>query len=234
MHSIKYFYDGLDIEKYGANPQIVGFTTNCSLFSTNNIKNYRDFYKKCQPLLNNRCISFQIWEDGLLGLQQIDEIAELAANAPEIYVKIPIIDSTGFFNIDLIEHAKQKKMKINITAIYSMEQIYQTYNILQNYEEHCIVSIFAGPISDCGVDPSHLVLTIVELFNNNPNVEVLWAGCRELYAIIRAQEMKCDIITIPGDMLDKLNLFESNPAELSLLRVNKFKNDAIKGKITIK
>lgn len=230
---MKIFYDGLNIEKYASNTEISGFTTNCTFFSTNDVKNYRDFYEKNKHYLKGRCISFQVWLDDDEGIQQINEIYELTKDAPEIYVKIPIIDSNGSYNGHLIRYAIYKNMRINITAVYTTKQIILVYDLLEKYNQPCIVSIFAGPISDTGKDPNPSVSLLKILFEDNPYIEILWAGCRELYTIARAEKSGCNIITVPGDIIDKMNLLDKDLDLLAFDRVNKFKNDAINGNISI-
>ena len=124
-------------------------------------------------------------------------------------------------------------MPINITAIYTYDQIKQSYELVKSIDTKVIISIFGGPISDSGMDPSPFILYAKHLFKDLKNVEILWAGCRELYTITRAENLGCDIITVPGDIIDKMNLFKYDLNLLSLKRVNKFRNDAINGKISI-
>jgi transaldolase len=133
----------------------------------------------------------------------------------------------------LIKYALSRNIPINITAIYTIEQLCIVYDLIQNKTTNIIISVFGGPISDTGVDPSPIVIYSKELFKNMANVEILWAGCRELYTITRAELLGCDIITIPGDIIDKMNLKDYDLSLLSLERVNKFRNDAINGDISI-
>jgi len=227
---MKIYYDGLNIEKYSKNPIVFGFTTNCTFFSQNDIRNYREFYDKNKEFIGNKPISFQTWENGELGIKQIDDIHSINEF---IFVKIPIIDSNNNLNSDLITYALSRNIPINITAIYTIEQLNTIYNLIKDKTTNIIISVFGGPISDTGIDPSSIVLYSKELFKNMNNIEILWAGCRELYTITRAELLVCDIITIPGDIIDKMNLKDYDLSLLSLERVNKFRNDAINGNISI-
>jgi len=227
---MKIYYDGLNIEKYSKNPIVSGFTTNCSFFSQHHIRNYREFYEKNKEFIGDKPISFQTWENDENGINQIDDIHSIHES---IFVKIPIIDSNNKLNSDLIKYALSRNIPINITAIYTIEQLCIVYDLIQNKTTNIIISVFGGPISDTGVDPSPIVIYSKELFKNMANVEILWAGCRELYTITRAELLGCDIITIPGDIIDKMNLKDYDLSLLSLERVNKFRNDAINGDISI-
>ena len=152
---MKIYYDGLNIEKYSKNPLVEGFTTNCSFFSQNDIKSYQEFYNINKSFIQDRSISFQTWENDILGIKQIDKIHNIDKN---IFVKIPIINSINEINYDLIQYTTSNQIPINITAIYTYEQINEAYEFLKDTNVNAIVSIFAGPISDSGLDPSPFIL----------------------------------------------------------------------------
>ena len=59
-------------------------------------------------------------------------------------------------------------------------------------------------------------------------IEILWASCREMYSIFEAQEVGCDIITVPNNILNKMNLLGKNLNKYSLETVKTFYNDALK------
>jgi transaldolase len=224
MNSIEIYYDGMSIDKYKSYPNIKGFTTNCSIFSTSKEVSYKSFYDKIANYLNDRPFSLQVWEDDFdRCTEQIDEIQRIDS---KIYIKIPIINSNGIFNDNIIKYAIKKKSSLNITCIYTFEQIERTYTLLKDYNEPVIVSIFAGPISDSGCSPTPYIKYSKEIFRSKKNIKILWAGCRELYSIIRAQESGCDIITVPDAIIDKLNTVNRNLNTLAIERVITFKNDA--------
>ena len=227
------FYDGLDIKKYSNHTSVEGFTTNCSFFSQSKIKNYTEFYEINKPFIQNKDISFQTWKSGDAGIKQIDEIHAIDKN---IFVKIPIIDVNGDYNDCLLNYAFVNKIPVNITAIYSFEQINKVFELLQreNYKNtKIIVSIFAGSIADNGNDASPYIKYSKEVFKKYSNVRIIWACCRELHNIMFARELGCDIITASGDMIDKLDAINRDLSVLSLERVKKFYNDAQNGELTI-
>ena len=67
----------------------------------------------------------------------------------------------------------------------------------------------------------------------NKNSELIWASTRELYNIYQANNIKCDIITVTTDVLNKFNLLNYNLNKYSLDTVKGFRNDAIKSKFRI-
>ena len=77
-----------------------------------------------------------------------------------------------------------------------------------NFKSECILSIFCGRIADSGVDPKITIKNVKKLTKKQKrNIKLLWASCRELYSIIEAEKTGCDIITVPNDILKKMNLF---------------------------
>jgi len=218
---IEIFYDGLD-EKIYANQNIKGFTTNCTLFSRSQYS-YKEFYNKISVVLNGRPISFQIWKDDLL--DAIEQVNDIHSISPTIFVKIPIVNSHNQINLDVLKYSIDNNIPVNATCIYTTAHLDALYDIVRNTSSPLIVSIFAGPISDTGVDPTDTVLHANRLFKARSNTRILWAGCREVYTITRAEEVGCHIITVPDAVISKLN-GRSNLDELTILRVNQFQLDA--------
>jgi transaldolase len=231
MESISIFYDGLDIEKYSKCEIIRGFTTNCSIFSKSEFKTYKEFYQHNKKYINNMPISLQIWEDEVNEI--IKQINDIHSLNPSIYVKIPIVNTLGKYNSEAIRYAVNKNIPLNVTAIHTLEHISKAKEYLTGSVAPEIISIFAGPISDLLINPDTFILYAVEEFKGKLNSKILWAGCRELYTIKRAELLGCHIITIPDSMMERLPLLKKSLNELTLDRVNVFKNDASKGGYTI-
>lgn len=231
LSRIEIFYDGMSIEKYAASPYVKGFTTNCTVFSKGPEREYRQFYTNCSRSLSGRSLSFQIWEDSVeAACSQIDSIYAID---PSIFVKIPIINSEGIYNNEVYKHAMSKKMNINSTCIYTIEQITKAYELFKEYTNSLIISVFAGPISDTGIDSAPIISYAVATFKGLSNVKILWAGCREIYTIQRAIDLGCHIITMPDTVIDKLSGVGLNLVEASINRVKTFRKDALLSGLSI-
>ena len=146
-----------------------------------------------------------------------------------IYVKIPITNTKGKSCLPLIKKLIEKKIKVNITAVFTLKQI-TTIKKYISKDSDVIVSIFAGRIADTGIDPNKIILKSIKLFKNYKRVKTLWASTREIYNIIQAAELKCDIITVPIGMLKKLNIIGKSLEKYSLETVKGFYLDAKKAK----
>ena len=96
-----------------------------------------------------------------------------------------------------------------------------------------VVSVFAGRIADTGRDPVPLMAAARELTRMTPNVELLWASPRELLNVFQAEAVGCDIITVPNDILEKLDLVGQDLGGRSLETVRMFHADAVKAGFTL-
>lgn len=231
LDTILVFYDGMDIQKYSNNAFVKGFTTNCTVFSKWQEKNYQAYYNSVKDCVSGKSISFQIWENDVeLAKKQIDSIYTIS---PTIYVKIPIVNTEGGFNDAVYTYAMSLNMNINITCLYTKEQVSHAWKLFKDYKCPMIVSIFAGPISDTGVDPTPFVLHAVDTFEPNSNAKILWAGCREVYAIKRAADLGCHIITAPDTVIDKLSSLGKDLTLASVERSQTFRNDAVKSNLVL-
>jgi transaldolase len=218
------YYDGVHIERY---PQADGITTNCSLMAG---KTYRTFYESNREAIAGRPISFQTWEDDCDRLRS--QIEEIHAIDPKIFVKVPIVNSLGSWNEDGIRFCVERSIPINVTAIYTTEQLDKARDYLTGMSAPIIISVFAGPISDTGVDPTPTLRYAKSLFAGMP-ASLLWAGCREVYTIVRAEQAGCDIITVPDSVYEKLADKTKTLDQLSVERVQKFRRDAVNGSTRI-
>jgi len=223
---IKIYADGADLtsmlEEY--NKGIVsGFTTNPSLMKVAGIKSYRDFGKNILKEIKDMPISFEVFGDDEETI--IKEARELFTWGENVYVKIPVVNTKGEFNENIIKTLVEEKVKLNITAIFTYKQVKDVMSLL-NKDSEAIISIFAGRIADAGVDPIGIMKEAIELAKDYPKVEILWASCRELYSIIEANNIGCDIITVQNSILKKIDLLGKDLNEYSIETVNDFFRDA--------
>lgn len=228
---IHIFYDGTNINKYASLPYVSGFTTNTSFMALANETNYSEFYQKHHESVRERPLSLQIFSD--LDDDIFKDAMKVASYGDNIYVKIPIQKSTGETNLPIIQRLLMNGIKINITAIFTYQQIISLYSILENNNTPVIVSIFAGRISDTGINPFEIIKFASNLFKHLSSVQLLWAGCKEVLSIQHAIDAGCHIITIPDSIMDRLNRIYKNLTEFSLETVQSFQKDALQTNILI-
>ncbi|MDR1943795.1 MAG: transaldolase [Synergistaceae bacterium] len=224
---IKIFIDGADIEsiKNGAQnaPVVKGFTTNPTLMRKAGVKDYRQFAREAISAANGLPISFEVFSDDFDDMErQARIIASWGQNA---YVKIPITNTKGASSCPMIKKLTQDGIKVNVTAILSLDQVKKTAEALEGGVP-AIVSVFAGRIADTGRDPAPMMENCLSVLEGLPEAELLWASSRELLNVFQADRTGCHIITVTPDLLSKLKLVGRDLEEYSLDTVKTFYNDA--------
>jgi len=223
--NVQIFADGSNkseiFDLYENNSIVTGFTTNPSLMKKSGVKDYISFIKDITNHIKDRSISFEVFADTYEDmLYQSYKIAECGEN---ICVKIPITNTKGVYTLDVIEKLIGENIKVNITAVFTHEQIDQLKRILP-IGKHNIVSIFAGRISDTGRNPIPYIEYGINQLKDQSSV--LWASTRHVYNIYEANEIGCDIITVTPDQIKKLELYNKDLKDYSLETVKMFYDDA--------
>ena len=229
----KIYCDSADykiIKKYNKYNLVKGFTTNPSLMRLAGAKNYKDYSKKILKICKNKPISFEVFSDDLnLMINQAYLINSWGKN---VYVKIPVVNSRGKFTGKVIKELSNQGVKLNITAVYTFEQVKKIYKLL-NKNTKSIISIFAGRMSDTGKDPIPVFKSSLNLTKKNKNIMILWASTREAYNFIQAKKLGSNIITIPPKIIDQIKNFGKSYKSLTINTVKNFLIDSKKSRFKI-
>jgi transaldolase len=224
---IKIFADGADllsIRELAADPRIKGFTTNPTLMRKSGVNDYKNFAYEVLATVSNRPVSFEVLADDFNEMERQAHI--ISSWGDNVNVKIPITNTSGELSTSLIRRLSSEQIKLNITAILTLDQVQRVADVLDP-NAPTIISVFAGRVADTGRDPVPLMSACAQLLADNPNVELLWASPRELMNIIHAEEAGCHIITISQDILRKLSLLGKDLDVYSLETVKMFYRDAL-------
>ncbi len=225
---VKIFYDGSDkkdmLDMNNKN-FIKGFTTNPSLMKKAGINNYKSFAKDILGTIKEKPISFEVFSDDFYEMEK--QAMEIASWSNNVYVKIPITNTRKKNSKELIKRLTKKKVKLNITALMTLEQIKSILPVL-NKDVPNIISVFAGRIADTGRDPIPLMTNCLKEIKINPKSELLWASSRELLNIFQADQIGCHIITISKDIIKKIQMVGYDLEEYSLDTVKTFYEDSVK------
>ena len=224
---VKLFADGADIQgmiEMASKPYISGLTTNPTLMRKAGINDYIDFAKKVLSVITTKPISFEVFSDDLNEMKTQGE--KIASWAENVYVKIPVTNSLGQSTCAVVEHLSDKGIKVNVTAVMTLEQVKNISHAL-NPDVPSYVSVFAGRIADTGFDPVPLMKSAVDLLKALPASELIWASPRELLNIFQANEIGCHIITVTNEILKKLPLIGYDLNDYSLDTVKMFYTDAL-------
>ena len=183
---IKIFADGADKKSMlnmNKDPRIDGFTTNPTLMRKEGVDNYLEFAKEILKEIRDKPVSFEVFADDF---EQMEHQARIIASWGEnVFVKIPITNCKKESSSKLIQKLSQEGVKLNITAILTLEQVEEVAYALKNGAP-AFVSVFAGRIADTGIDPVENMKAALELLKPISNTKLLWASPREVLNIYQA------------------------------------------------
>jgi len=228
----KIFCDIADIKlikKFNNKSIVKGFTTNPSLMRKAGAKQYADYSKQILKI-TNKPISFEVFADNEKDM--ISQGKKISKWKNNIFVKVPVINSKGKFMGKVIKELNKSKIKLNITSVYTSRQ---SLKILKCIDKNTkvIISIFAGRAADTGKDPIPEIKRSINLSRRFKNVEILWASTREAYNFTQAKQLGCDIITIPPNIIEKIEKFGKSYQSLTTSTVKGFLIDSKKSKFKI-
>ena len=213
------FLDGADLDTLKAmERRFDGVTTNPSLMRKAGIGNYKSF-AAAVLMLTNKPVSFEVFADDFATMES--QAREIASWGNNVYVKIPVTNTQGESCAPLMHRLGMDGIKVNATAIMTMEQI----NVVgRELVGPAILSIFCGRIADTGRDPLPFITTALRV--KHSETQVLWASTREVLNVKQAEAAGADIITMTPDLIKKMDLFGKDLAQYSLETVQMFYNDA--------
>ena len=220
---MKLYADGPTLEEIKI-LKVDGYTFNPSLYKSLGADDYLKFSDKISKEIKLKPISIEVIGDSHEEcFRQAKIINKIADN---IWVKIPITYTNGKTTKKLINDLVNEGIKLNITAIFTIEQIKEIIDVVKN--SNCILSIFSGRIYDIGQNAELKFTEMTNYIHENSNCESLWASCRMTYDYFTAKDCKADIITMSPSLINKMKLFNKDPIEYSKETVLGFFRDAKK------
>lgn len=223
---IDLYADGADVREMVAAREggvVKGFTTNPTLMRKCGVTDYEKFAREALAAVSGMPISFEVFADDFDEMER--QARQIATWGDSVYVKIPITNTKGESAVPLIRRLSAAGVKLNITAILTLDQVRAVVDALDT-KTPAVISVFAGRIADTGVDPVPLMKEAAAIAKKKPESQLLWASPRELLNIFQADECGCHIITVTSDILKKLAMVGKPLEELSLDTVKMFYNDA--------
>jgi len=231
----KVFCDSADLKTikfFNKISAVQGFTTNPSLMRSSGAKNYKEYSMKILKICKKKSISFEVFADDIKGM--LNQAYKINSWGKNVYVKIPIVNSKGVFTGKVIKELSNKKVKLNITAVYSFSQVQKILGVL-NKKSKTIISIFAGRMADKGIDPLPIFKKSISATKKFKNISILWASTREAYNLIQCNQIKCSIITMPPKIILNTQKFgKSSAKKLTTNTVKSFLDDSKKSRFQIK
>ena len=217
------------IKKFNNNKIVKGFTTNPSLMRKAGANNYSKYSKQILKA-TNKPVSCEVFADK--PEQMISQGFKINNWGKNVFVKVPVTNSKGKFTGSVIKKLNSNGIKLNITAVYTSKQTKQILNVI-NKKSKVIISIFAGRMADVGKDPIPEFKKSIKISKKFKNVEILWASTREPYNYIQAKQIGCHIITVPPNIIHKIEKFGKSFKDLTTDTVKGFLKDSRKSKFKI-
>src|SRR3990172_3867055 len=155
--SVKIFADGADLvgmQELYRHPFVQGFTTNPTLMRKAGISDYRAFALQVLKAIPDRPISFEVFSDEFADMER--QAREIASWGDNVYVKIPVTNTRRESACALIRRLSGSGVKVNVTAILSLDQVRNVTAAVASGAPSCI-SVFAGRVADTGCDPVPLM-----------------------------------------------------------------------------
>lgn len=202
--------------------KVDGFTTNPSLIRATGITDYKWFAHDVLAAIKTKPISFEVVTDDLATMER--QARTIASWADNIYVKIPVTLTDGTSTLQLASYLSQGGVKVNVTAVFTAQQIERATSALAHSGTPSCVSVFAGRIADAGIDPVPLIKAAV--ICAGPDTEIIWASTREVYNVVQARQVGCHIITVSPELLAKTSSLGKDLEQFSLETVAQFASDA--------
>jgi transaldolase len=231
---VKLFTDGAEksqILEMAKQPWIRGFTTNPSLLKKAGVSDYAAYGRDLVSAVPDRHISFEVFSDDIP--EMVAQARVITTWGENVFVKLPVTTTRGEPLFDAVRELSRAGVKINMTAIFTSEQVARATEALAGGAPAC-VSVFAGRLADFGIDYRPIMQDAVARAKQTKNVEIIWASTREVFNVVEADAMGCHIITAPADILKKLSaLGTQDGAELSLAAVKAFREDALAAGLTL-
>ena len=233
MPKTKIFCDIADsktLKEFNKKSIVNGFTTNPSLMRKAGAKSYEKYSKLLLKICKKKPISLEVFADNFKEMEK--QAYKINSWGKNIYVKIPVINSKGKFTGQLIKKLNKKKIKLNITAVYTVTQVKKINSCLDNRTKS-IISIFSGRMGDVGKDPVPIIKKAIQITKSKNKVEILWASTREPYNYTQAKQLGCQIITMPPNIISKVSNFGKSFNQLTKDTVRTFLVDSKKSRYKI-
>jgi transaldolase len=177
---------------------IDGVTTNPTIMLKDGAFDLEERAKEIASLVYPRPVSVEVTTNHIE--QMIHEARGLASWAPNIVVKVPVINEFGEPTLRAVRTLTEDGVRVNLTACLSFGQV-----ILGAKAGAAYISIFAGRVADEGHDAPRLIRQAVDWLQDweYPS-RIIVGSIREVISIQEAALAGAHIITVPPQFMDRL------------------------------
>ncbi len=189
--------DVTEIAKWLRRGILDGVTTNPSIMLKDGVRDMEKAAREIAELLEARPVSVEVTANDLD--EMMLQARTFAGWAPNIVVKIPIVNEDGASCLEVIHLLSEEGIKVNTTAMLSFNQVVLAAKAGASY-----LSVFAGRVADEGHDPAPLIRTAAQWVERWGYGRILVGSIRGNMDFQRAAEAGAHIVTVPPSILDKL------------------------------
>jgi transaldolase len=190
--------DPVEIERWLAYGVIDGITTNPSIMLAAGARDLHTAAVDIATLIGSRPLSVEVVSDDPETI--VEQGHQIAAWAPNIVVKVPIITTTGKPCLGAVNALVKQGVQVNVTACMSFGQA-----MLAAKSGATFVSLFAGRMSDEGLDAAAVISATVDWLQTwGYSTEVIVGSIREAINVQTAAQAGAHVITIPPKFLSQL------------------------------
>lgn len=187
-----------EVENWLAQGVIDGVTTNPSIMFKEGVYDLEEGARRLCRLLGDRPVSVEVTTNDRT--EMLAQARTFAAWAPNVVVKIPIINEFGDSCLGVINELERSGIRVNTTAILSFSQ-----SILAAKAGASYVSIFAGRIADEGNDPGVVIRNARDWLDAwRSSARIIVGSIRAVMDIQNAALAGAHIVTIPPQFLPKM------------------------------
>jgi transaldolase len=187
-----------EIEHWLGQGVIDGVTTNPSIMLKDGVYDIEEGARRICALLGSRPVSVEVTTND--HAEMLKQARVFARWAPNIVVKIPVVNEYGESCLGVIHALNQEGISINTTAILSFNQA-----ILAAKAGATYVSIFAGRVADEGNDPGTVIRQVRQWLDEwDYAAKVLVGSIRAVMDVQNAAIAGAHIVTIPPQFLPKM------------------------------
>lgn len=187
-----------EIEKWLAYGVIDGATTNPTILLKDGCSDYESCAREIASAIGNLPVSIEVTTNNLD--EMVNQAHIFAGWAPNIVIKIPIINEYGEPCLGVVKSLENESIKVNCTACLSFSQVIMAAKTGATY-----ISIFVGRINDEGNDgPEVIRISRQWLDAWGYRSKIIVGSIRNVMDIQQAALAGAHVITIPPEFLPKM------------------------------
>lgn len=174
-----------------------GVTTNPSVLLKDGGYDVEARAREIAEIVHPRPVSVEVYSND--HQEMLEQARTFARWAPNIVVKIPVIDEYGEPSLAVVKELEEDGIRVNMTACMSFGQVVLGAKVGATY-----ISIFAGRVADEGHDSAKLIRQAVDWLKEwGYASKIIVGSIREVSNVQDAALAGAHVLTIPPQFMAK-------------------------------